>query len=843
MDMFRVIKIRSLENAVYNTQYNRATWQIMPDNMSTDLSESYIALKVNVVNGNTGNPFSSEEIAKLDASQIMFSFGDSVGELYSPACLIKVARLFQMGNQTEILEEIQYSNVLSQALKQIASDFETVASESLLTLGSTGMLCNGSLAASTSSYFGASASLSDPSVQVNIKLSELFGLCRSKNFWNMNGLQIQLELEPTKSLITQSCVVNLMNPLPTSFGTGNPGYVPKDPSTNNKGTRCVGQNLYSETSNEMASLTNLSSGLISTPKSFVYDTDYFYPIPDNVKSFNSIQLLTGYNWSVANLASLLIVPADAEEGILPSSLKLVFRLKQNGHQDRFFERISFVTAVEGANSPVTGALITLADTFVLPDFAGTYLAGTVITLDRFEVLMNTPPPLVLTKADYDSLVSNNTVVVNETDITYLQKIGALSAGTIAQVNAGTISKLTGSNVMFNLSVGMLNQDIVLTTSNAVYIYPDEYVSADVPSLRQLYSNQSKQMPTQQGLVRCVKAVKASASTWTVTFQTMGLENNNSLQNKYLKAPGTPAAPIAGLGSKAEPTGFFLYLTNVKIPKVTNASNMILGQWYQIVDLGDATTAWQTAGADADADAGSSFRCVALLAGSTGTVTWCQPNRSSTSYQQLTWQITKAEVVLVQYEKDPAMPPIPIYSTYKCEVATIENNLLDQYNRQWIVQEPNCYNALLATPNYNADSDDLYPESLISKSRNINRYRWSLNNIDNTNRDIVIKNNTSAYPSSLHVDKLMDCIKNGVGNLKSLSGINGVARSVDPTVVFPLKIYTSSDAESHYMNPMTGYTLQWSAYGDSTHNMYITPGPVFLFKECFKMLPTVPFAMA
>ena len=185
LDMYRVIKLRSLENAVYNKQYNRATWNIMPDNMSTDLSESYLALKLRVVNGNTGNPFSAEEIVKLDANRIMFSFGDSVGEVYSPSCLVKTARIFQLGSngsQSTILEEIQYSNVLTNSLKQIVSDFETIASESLLTLGSTGMLCNGSLAASTSSYFGASVSLSDPSVQVNIKLSELFGICRSKNF-------------------------------------------------------------------------------------------------------------------------------------------------------------------------------------------------------------------------------------------------------------------------------------------------------------------------------------------------------------------------------------------------------------------------------------------------------------------------------------------------------------------------------------------------------------------------------------------------------------------------------------------------------------------------------------
>ena len=835
LDMYRVIKLRSLENAVYNKQYNRATWNIMPDNMSTDLSESYLALKLRVVNGNTGNPFSAEEIVKLDANRIMFSFGDSVGEVYSPSCLVKTARIFQLGSngsQSTILEEIQYSNVLTNSLKQIVSDFETIASESLLTLGSTGMLCNGSLAASTSSYFGASVSLSDPSVQVNIKLSELFGICRSKNFWNTSGLMIQLEFEDVKPLLTQSCVVDLMNPLPTILPGPVTGYVPKDPSTNNKGTRCVGQNLYSPTSNEMASLTELASGLISTPKSFVYDSDYFLPV---VSNFNSIEIKPAYPWTESNMASLLI--QKEAEGVVASVLKLVFRLSQNAHQDRFFERITTVTNIIPASVGVNAEIV-LNDYFVFPDFTGTYLSGTVITLDRFEVLMNAIGPLSFSKVQYDSLVSNNTIVMADNTVAILQTIGALSGGTITQVDAGTINKLTGSNVMFNLSVGMINEDGT-DDKNAVYIYPDEYLSPDIPTQRQLYSNQTKQMPTQQGLVRCVKAVKASANTWTVTFQTMGLENNNSLQNKYLKAPGTPAVPIAGVGSKAEPTGFLLDITNIKLPKASNASNMVVGQWYQILDLGDGAGAWQTSGADIGAVAGSSFKCIALYpTGTTGLVSWCQQNRSSTTYQAPTWEITKAEIVLVQHEKDPAMPPIPIYSTYKCEVATIENKLLDQYMRQFIISEANCYNAILCTPNYSADDLDLFPETLISKSRNINRYRWSLNNIDNTNRDLVIKNNTSSYPSSLHVDKLMDCIKNGVGGLKSLSGVNGVARSVDPPVVFPLKIYTSSDAEANYMNPMSGYTLQFNAFGDATHNMYVTPGPIFLFKECFKTMPVM-----
>jgi hypothetical protein len=176
-----------------------------------------------------------------------------------------------------------------------------------------------------------------------------------------------------------------------------------------------------------------------------------------------------------------------------------------------------------------------------------------------------------------------------------------------------------------------------------------------------------------------------------------------------------------------------------------------------------------------------------------------------------------------------MPPASIYSTVKVEAVTIENSGLDSYNRQFVVSEPNCYSALLCTPLYTNGV------SLISHSRNIQQYRWSVNNIDNTNRNIVIQSNTSKFPSTLHLDKFLDVMNNDVSKVASLSGINGVARSEDPAVVFPLKIYSASDAESQYLNPLSGYALQIALYGDNVHERPILPGPIFLFKYCFKTL--------
>ena len=922
LDMLRVIKIRSVENAEYTKNYNRLRFLISPDNMSTDLSESYIAFKLFVVNGATGVAYTAAELASLDAGSIMFSFGDSVGDAYSPACLIKVARLFAQGNQTQILEEIQFSNVLSQTLYQLKSDFETLASESLLTMGSTGMLLNGSLSASTSSYFGASVDLQDQSVQVNVKLSDLFGCCRSTNFWLSitEGLMVELELEDVKPLITQSCVVDLSNALPNTVvytGTSTTKGFTDSPSTNHYSTRCPTQNLYAPSSNAMASLLTGTTGSISTPQSYRFDSSYldaFFPSSGNVDSHalsptlwyriinpniatvsaaewqaagfppaapttavapvagnyfqcvaptataggvcievnsnndvvgtpgsatRNINIDPTIKWTVANMNALQIAVGNV--------IKLVFVISQVGHRDRIFEYISTISATTAWASDAVGAIIQLSDTLAYPIYDGTYLQNALVTLDSFEIIPNSVQ-VPFDQPAFNTLVSNNLIQeVPNVTVEFLQKAGCLSGGTLAQVTAGTITQLTGSNVFFTADLSIDNQ--VLgggAGGNLVSIYPDEFDTPDVPSLRKLYSNQTKKMPIQTGQVRIVKATKnANNTTWDVTFQTMGLENNNSLQGMCMIAPGVVNAGVktivAGLGVRTACTGCSLTIHNVKIPASVNATTMVVGEYYFIENKGSGTNAqWQACGNDGVATNRQTFQCTAPMVNTVndGFVRWVPPNRSASTYVAKSWKITKSELVLVQREKDPQIQPSTIYPTWKVEAVTIENQLLTEYMRQFIIVEPNCFNAVLCTPNFNADSADLYPQSLISKSRNINQYRWSLNNIDNTNRNISVKNNISSYPSSLHLDKLLDCMRNDVNVCRSLSGINGVARSVDAPVVFPLKIYTASDAESHYLNPMSGYTLQWAAYSDSLHNMYITPGPIFLYKQCFRTLPPV-----
>ena len=915
--MLRSIRVRSQENAIYTRNYNRMRFIISPDGMSTDLSQSYLAFKLNVVNGRTGEPYTNDEIKNLVENRIMFAFSDSVGEAYSPACMIKTARLFYKGQP---IEEIQYSNTLSQTLKQFQSDFETLASESLMSMNNTGMMLNGSLASSTSSYFGASKSLSDQAVQVNIPLKDLFGVCKSNNFWIDSEVLIELELEDAKNLIQQSCVVDLSAPLPEKVNitptTSNvfvTGFTSTNP-TNHLANLCPTQNLFSDTSRSMASSYNGNSKKISTPQSYRFGNEYissFFQNPSVTTPISTTALiantyyrivdlgtLTLANWNTAGwLGSALPVLGDffrakssvattdgecvivnsqnqvlgtpgSEANIifLPSEykwtvanfnelqlkvnemLKLVFKISQAGHVDRLFEYYTLIKAVVAYTSGSVTANIETNDIFIYPIFDGE-LTGATVSLDSFELIPNSGQ-LEITPAQYEGLIANNILTgVPNADVVLLQREGFLSGGTLAQVGV-TINHLTGGNVFFNAAVSINSQSATLNAgNNLVSIIPDVYESPDVPSMRRLFSNQSKKLPTQQGLLRIVKATKnaTTPTLWDLHFHTAGLENNNSLQSQNLQVNITNTSILSGYKKVAMANAYLNIFNSKNQDAGKSAKNMVVGEWYVITAVGTAPAGsaltidqlWQACGNTATpAAAGQSFLCTAPMPAdvSDATVIWAQANKTHSNYAAKTWQIPKAEVVLVQRERDPQMPPSPVYSTFRCEAFTIENKLLTDYQRQFIVSEPNCYNLLLVTPNYSADSEDRYPETLISKSHNINQYRWSVNNIDDTNRAITIKNNTSSAPSTLHLDKLMDTFKNDMGGLMSMSGINGVWRSVDPVVAFPLKIYTAVDAEMNYLSGLSGYTVQFNAVGDSTHNMYIQPGSCFLFKQMFKQLP-------
>ena len=142
MSISRQIKLRSVEQAVFQPSYNRLNFFIQPDGLSTDLSQSYLSMRVFLTNAITNTQISATTMRQLIAQNLCVSFGNN-DKSYSPACLIRVARLFaNKGN--ELLEEVNFSNVLTQTtMHQLCNDFETLEASNLLT-GSSCQIGHGS---------------------------------------------------------------------------------------------------------------------------------------------------------------------------------------------------------------------------------------------------------------------------------------------------------------------------------------------------------------------------------------------------------------------------------------------------------------------------------------------------------------------------------------------------------------------------------------------------------------------------------------------------------------------------------------------------------------------------
>jgi len=196
----------------------------------------------------------------------------------------------------------------------------------------------------------------------------------------------------------------------------------------------------------------------------------------------------------------------------------------------------------------------------------------------------------------------------------------------------------------------------------------------------------------------------------------------------------------------------------------------------------------------------------------------------------TYLIDKSELVLVQQPRMKGVPMSRMYFTSKVEVATIETEL-PIYQRQFTVTEPNVYSILLCTPQYVGTATQ--PECLASWHRGVSRYRWSVNNIDDTNRDLEVWTNNSHYPSSLHLEKLMDTMANDGHTVKSLSGLLTVPQTYNPIVPFPLKIFDAMDSPLGIRQHPNGFVVQFTGYGDPIHNSPVQPGTIYLFKRLVK----------
>ena len=762
----RTIKLRSDLDAVYKPSYNRMQFTIDPDDMSSDLSESYLAFRMYLTH-QSGTYYTKQELIDLAAKNTYVSFGQG-GATYSPACLVKLCRLFT--GHMQLLEETNFQNVLSETLAQLAGDFESVAS--------------GSLASNSSVVFGSPQSLGayfanilpdaigtgqQLPIEVHLPLHKLFGFFKHKNVYlddpSLGGLRIWLELEDRKPLLQAiTCASDHVCPPKGSLLVGGLEYtLSVNPYCSLTGQNDVGQmtrSSYLPQPLVPSNTTKDASGnqFITPQGSFVIQSDQIISFFNQNPLTATDEIVISGTWSADALTLTGLVPDNY--------VKLNFRLHATGtlagqRQDQIVSHIATIDSVTQGQGSIT---VKVSDAIYLQWVSTQW----VTTLDTVEVMKKGSDCIAFTVPadETEALITENSIKVDAATYASMKACGLIS------------SDDSPTDTPF-----VLQCQLVADASNNLMPtmpYFDQFNNADVPSSRRVISNNTQTLPIQGSSCKIV-GIQEEQGDYVLTFNDLGMFGDNSLQN------------IVWINTTFYSTG-----------DVYNGDDVTVAYRVFFTSLKKSLTAIPS--------------------------------------DDYSYAIDKAELVLVQQAKDKTVPMSRVYSTWRVEVATIETPL-PIYQRQFLVTEPNCYSILLCMPQYSDGTQPITPgttavepQSLISFNRGVQAYRWSINNIDDTNRDLYVSTNTSYYPSSLHLEKLMDALSvDGEMTVKSLSGILTVPHSVHPVVCPPLKVYDVREGMSYVMKP-EGYQVQITLYGDVNHNKPVTPGPIFLFKHCLKMLP-------
>ena len=781
----RSIQVRSVEQYTYDRNYNRVSFQISPDGLSTDLSQSYLKLTLSLTDiGTIAAPTEPVLLTQADfnaliAKHLVVSFGHD-GTSYSPACLISLARLRAKGSG-EILEEIQFANVLSQTLFQLCNNFETLGASNLLTGSATQLLGHASSLMENLSAF------LQPNTEIQINLRDIFGIARHTNFdlSKTGGLIMEFELEQTHNLfqlqtaynpraIDQSIVdaTNTLQVLPEYASTSLTLY---SQTPESMGTTCLTTGQIPIQSNKRPAFNDLliepvmnMGGLVQVPRDgFKFDGKMFEPVQAVYATQNLVYLVFktnangGIQFTAPQMTACKLVAGN--QILITQTMTEVATGTQKPFQS--IHTINAVTTGVGSSINFSPELVFEAADFT--DYTITLSTVEVLEIQANGITGQNPgymAPMDVYKYIYESgqpgdqPLGSHTLALNESQMEQLVVLGIVDAS-LNGVYAPSLNS-------FDLGIqGESNND------ENVYVTYDRVVN-DATNSRRVYSNQFTRL--------CVEGKRPYISSisglvggfYTLTFGNFFLNSSSGFQ------AGTNVLPTAGANN-----------TDMKLYTLTGGTPSY-GFWFLNVQQPVATGMPQT---------------------------------------RFSYSISQFQVVLVQ--ETMTMPMTPAYSSWSVEVAMIETDQ-QQYSRQWILTAPNLYNGFFMTPDYLVGAGG----SLVSTARGIANYRISVNNVSNTNRVVPVQDVVSQSPSSLHFDKMMTAFNNSEYNLRSLTGIQTVSDSRDPTVVIPIKIYSGVVGGQYQMGPATlGATIQLDLYGSpkSQQDNVIAQGPIFLFKQMIR----------
>lgn len=527
MNISRQIKLRSVEQAIFKPSYNRLNFMVQPDGLATDLSQSYLSMRIWLTKAVDGSRVSDAELRALIAQNLCVSFGNN-DQSYSPACMIRIARLFDGNNN--ILEEVNFCNVLTQTIMhQLCSDFETVEASNLLT-GSSSQIGHGSSLPATLTAF-----LQQPTT-VHVYLRDLFGVCRHSNveLERLNGLQITLELEDRQNLFKITTLgdfqqINVPDisggsvapVLPQSFV--NPPALGYLQTTNTMSTSSAPRGQFEAPSSGMF-LDASGNYMIQCPKEgFEFPADIYFQQPAKGALIDGVLFNTDISYTPDQLTAMGFVE-DAW-------VKLRYEITSSyagasGIQPKSFYYMALISAVADTGLTFNGFYSLWYD-----DIPGRTVDD-VVTFMGLEVF--SPDEVVAvgvttTQAAIQAQLATNTLVFPQADMEGLRNLGVLDAD----------SRPTG--VTFDLGVQMYS--VAPTALAGAHIIPDHITNQSSSSVRKVYSNQITKLPAQGDKCRVLGVVLDASGNGTVTFSSWGCEGRTSIQAETFLPTGVQANPF------------------------------------------------------------------------------------------------------------------------------------------------------------------------------------------------------------------------------------------------------------------------------------------------------------
>jgi len=770
MDMLKVLKIRSVENAVYTPQYNRMRFKVPMDNLNTHLSESYLSLLIQPVESTGDNVNNTANIG----------FGNSQTGLYYPTCLLKTVRLFR-GDSNIPLEEVQNFNILDQNLKLYQKDIENLGSEQF----EGGFFFEDVFQSDKSSFW------LEGKAEVHIPLSEIFGICKNKDFYlsDVGGLQVEFELEDRYSLFIENKADDVQQTVYIAF---DPADVQSTPSVSNKNNKY--QTLSSDATdvpvdNGITVIQKQVQGIPSN-KSFYVAIDSTTVLVSDISGTTDLSTIT----LKVNPTQTLVTASEGSfiaYGINSATANSTFKLTDYKEVPVQIVYKKGATSTLSSEQPIYGMPAILT---TYTDWAsGSPPTKAIITLTspiKFDKDNNNIFAIAFAQNLANDNLTERFIPLNITNTT-----GSAFPTSLTKFSSDPTlnSIITANSSVLSLSTGN-------TAVRTLTINPSTFPAGKTPVGDQLYEIYFQAHGGSDGTALNYqieylgdKLINENSRYWrssSTSTKRMRLKCTNATNGVFeiintskSLAPNPSSAQISSYNdsiSSALATSIFDSKTVVQPP---NSSKILYGKIF-LRRLYDLT----------------------------------ENEYSAVEQSTLSYNIPRAELVLVQSGKQSSDDVSKTYSTWKMEPTLIENST-SNWQHQFIL-EPNVYNSLLLTPQVLSGST----ATMISLTDGLTNYRWALDNIDNTNRDVAVN-------QALHYDKLIDTFNNGDIKLHNLN--NNVLNDKESTdiAIVPMKIYTGRDNQNVYMNN-TSHTLQVTL--KSSDNV-LTPKNLFLYKQILKAL--------